>query len=54
MSAELVAILVTSLLELCGLVILGWQLRAINRTQRALAGLIVQESEKIQALLRSL
>ncbi|MFN3476329.1 MAG: hypothetical protein ACK4Z6_02065 [Candidatus Methylomirabilales bacterium] len=58
MSVELVAILVTSLLELCGLVILGVflsrQLREISRIQRALAGLIVQESEKIQALLRSL
>lgn len=58
MGAELVAILVTSLFELCGLVILGvflsWQLREISRIQRALAGLIVQASEKIQALLRSL
>ncbi len=57
MSVELVAILTTSLLELCGLVMLGYflsrQLRELSRIQRALAGLIVQESEEIQALLRS-
>lgn len=53
MSLELLAILVTSLLELSGLVLRGWQLRGISRIQRALAGLLVQESEKIQALLRS-
>jgi hypothetical protein len=56
MSTELLAILTTSLLELAGIVllgvILGRQLREINRIQRAIAGLIVQESEKVQALFR--
>lgn len=56
MNPELLAILITSLLELAGLIllgiVLGAQLRGITRVQRALAGLVVQESDKIQALLR--
>jgi hypothetical protein len=51
MSPELLAILITSLLELAGLVLIGWQLRDIGRIQRVLAGLLIQESEKIQARL---
>ena len=56
MNPELLAILITSLLELAGLIllgiVLGAQLRGIARIQRALAGLVVQEPEKIQVLLR--
>lgn len=47
MSPELMAILLTSLLEVAVLFVLGLQLRYVIRIQRALAGLVVQESENI-------
>ena len=56
MSYELIGILLLGL----GILLLGVGqlltlrgLREISRIQRAIAGLIVQESEKIQALLRA-
>jgi len=57
MGDELIAIvLVGSLLAIAELATFTFAMRAlreINRTQRAVAGLIVQESEKIQTLLRA-
>lgn len=55
MSYELIGILflgVLSLVEVVGLGIIMRGLREISRIQRAIAGLIVQESERIPALLR--
>ena len=56
MSNELIAILlVGSLLGIAELLTYAWSLqvlREIQRTHRAIAGLIVQESEKVQQLLR--
>lgn len=57
MSPELIAIvLVGSLLAIAELATFAFAmrtLREITRIQRAIAGLIVQESEKIQTLLRA-
>jgi len=55
-SYELIGILLLGVLEIVGLVIsliiTMHGFREISRIQRAIAGLIVQESEKIQTLLR--
>lgn len=57
MSYELIGIILLGVLEIVGLVVSlvvtmrGF--REISRIQRAIAGLIVQESEKIQALLQA-
>ncbi len=57
MSYELAAILLTGvLLGVAELVTFAFSLRVlreIQRMQRAVAGLVVQESEKIQQLLRT-
>ncbi len=57
MSYELIGIILLGLLEVVGLVLSLFitmrGFREISRIQRAIAGLIVQESEKIQALLRA-
>ncbi len=57
MSPELIAIvLVGSLLAVAELATFAFAmrtLREITRIQRAIAGLIVQESEKIETLLRA-
>jgi hypothetical protein len=57
MSNELIAILlVGSLLGIAEILTYAWSLRVlreIHRTQRAISGLIVQESEKVQQLLRA-
>jgi hypothetical protein len=56
-STELIAILVVgSLLAIAELVTFAFAMRVLReiiRIQRAVAGLIVQESEKIQTLLRA-
>lgn len=57
MSYELIGIILLGVLEIVGLVVSlvvtmrGF--REISRIQRAIAGLIVQEPEKIQALLQA-
>jgi len=57
MSNELIAILlVGSLLAIAELLTYTWSLRVlreIHPTQRAIAGLIVEESEKVQQLFRA-
>jgi len=56
MSDELIGILVVGVLlglgQGLGFFLTMRGLREISRIQRAIAGLIVQESEKVQALLR--
>lgn len=57
MSYELMGLILLGVLEIVGLVVslvvIMRGFREISRIQKAIAGLIVQESEKIQALLRA-
>lgn len=52
MSYEMIGILVLGLGQVIGVVVSVRGFREISRIQRALAGLIVQESERLQALIR--
>jgi ABC-type uncharacterized transport system ATPase subunit len=52
MSYELAAILVSGLVQILALVFIAVQVRESIRLSRAVAGLVAQESGKIQDLLR--
>jgi len=52
MSYELMGIIILGLGQLISIAVTMRGFREISRIQRAIAGLIVQESEKLQALLR--
>ena len=52
MSYELVAILISGVVQIMALAFIAIQVRESIRVSRAVAGLVAQESGKIQELLR--